>query len=402
MTGRAQPLWSVEAEQSVLGALLLFPDAGPAIEATGIAAGDFFDERHATIWAAISRCRERCGASDPIGALDELRSTSDDARCGGLQYLQELTQGAVSVGYSVAHARIVMDKARRRALVELGEAVSATAATSKDEGALRARLSALSNDLQRYAEPGTVSVNSSAFHAVELMGMEAAEVSAVQWAWDAYIPCGQVALLAAHGGTGKSTIALHLAACVALGRPYLGRDTRAGRVVFYSAEDPHDVVLRRLARICRAEGIDVAALDDRLLILDATDGDPVLFALKRIDGMAHGLPTPTHEALAEYMERHDVDLLIVDNASDVFDADEINRTHVRSFLRGLVRLVRQRQGAVLLLAHVSKTTSRAGRGPSDGESYSGSTQWHNGVRSRLTLVELARIFHEAPRMSVRR
>lgn len=43
----------------------------------------------------------------------------------------------------------------------------------------------------------------------------------------------------------------------------------------------------------------------------------------------------------------------------------------------------------MLMAHVDKATSRAGGGPSNSESYSGSTQWHNSARSRLFLVETA-------------
>jgi len=43
--------------------------------------------------------------------------------------------------------------------------------------------------------------------------------------WDGYLPRGVVALLGAHGGTGKSTIALMLGVCAALGRPLFGVDT---------------------------------------------------------------------------------------------------------------------------------------------------------------------------------
>ena len=159
-------------------------------------------------------------------------------------------------------------------------------------------------------------------------------------------------------------------------------------MLFFSGEDPAELVLRRLDRICRILKLDHDLLLDRLHIVDATDFDPVLFFERRLDGVTRGATTPTYEALGTYIELHEIDLLIVDNASDTFEADEIKRSLVRAFIRALVRLVRPRNGAVLLLAHVDKGTSRAaGKGLTNLEGYSGSTAWHNSARSRLFLLE---------------
>ncbi len=43
-----------------------------------------------------------------------------------------------------------------------------------------------------------------------------------QYIWGGRIPVGELTLLAAHGGTGKSTFALQLAAHVANNTPFLG------------------------------------------------------------------------------------------------------------------------------------------------------------------------------------
>jgi putative DNA primase/helicase len=88
------------------------------------------------------------------------------------------------------------------------------------------------------------------------------------------------------------------------------------------------------------------------------------------------------------VQREGFGLVIVDNASDVFDADEINRAMVRGFMRAMVQMVKPHGGAVLLLAHVDKITARAGRTGGGAEGYSGSTAWHNSARSRLLLVEV--------------
>jgi len=77
--------------------------------------------------------------------------------------------------------------------------------------------------------------------------------------------------------------------------------------------------------------------------------------------------------------------VVIDNASDVYDGSEIVRAQVRQFMRSLVHLVCNRHGAVLLVAHVDKSTARGLAAGS--ESYSGSTAWHNSARSRLFLTE---------------
>jgi putative DNA primase/helicase len=78
-------------------------------------------------------------------------------------------------------------------------------------------------------------------------------------------------------------------------------------------------------------------------------------------------------------------LVVVDNASDAFGGDEIQRRQVRAFMRALAQIARLTDCAVVLLAHVDKATSRA-RKAEGGEGYSGSTAWHNSARSRLFLT----------------
>lgn len=202
--------------------------------------------------------------------------------------------------------------------------------------------------------------------------------------WSGYIPAGEVTLLAAHGGKGKSTIALMLAVCIAAGIPLFGVPVCKGRVLFFSAEDPAPTLARRLKNILRRLGVDPREVDKTLTVLDATDGDPTLYAETRATG---GRLTKTFDALRHEVEAGAFDVVLVDNSSDTYGGDEINRAQVREFVRSLARLIRPRNGAVVLLAHVDKGTSRRGAKPDDDEGYSGSTAWNNSVRSRLFLVE---------------
>ncbi|MFO1279560.1 MAG: AAA family ATPase [Burkholderiaceae bacterium] len=197
--------------------------------------------------------------------------------------------------------------------------------------------------------------------------------------WDGYLPRGTVSLFGAHGGTGKSTIALMLLVCAALGRPLFGVPTIRTKSLFVSLEDGENVVRHRLASICRAWGIDPAELHD-LHIVDGTD-NPELFAS---EGRAGGEPTATHGELCKLVQAEGYGLVAVDNASDAYGGDEIQRRQVRAFMRLLGGIAKRTDCAVMLLAHVDKNTSRNKRAEG-GEGYSGSTAWHNSARSRLFL-----------------
>lgn len=239
--------------------------------------------------------------------------------------------------------------------------------------------------MQRDLPAAPLSTLSAAlFNVVPLTGLGRAHSVAPAYWWEGYLPVGVVTLLGAHGGTGKSTVSLMLGVCIALRLPLFGIPTRQGKVVFFSGEDGAELVRYRLSWICDKLGIDPAELQGRLHILDATEGEPVLFHEIGIGGKRQGLTTPSYDALRQYLDDHQINVLIVDNASDAFDASEIDRARVRGFMRSLLRIAQDGARAVLLLAHVDKGTSRGDRGP-NSEGYSGSTAWHNSARSRLYL-----------------
>lgn len=195
---------------------------------------------------------------------------------------------------------------------------------------------------------------------------------------DEIMPAGVLTLLSAHGGTGKSMVALTAAVALAMGRPFMGKPTERCRVLFWSAEDPESVVRHRLARICRHQVIDPNELARWLTVIDATQ-EPVLYAESH-RGEKRGVTSAAYDRLKQQIDALGVNVIIIDNASDTFDANENERARVREFCRLLVQLGAEREAAVLLLAHIDKHTAKS---QGSGEGYSGSTAWHNSARSRL-------------------
>jgi hypothetical protein len=89
--------------------------------------------------------------------------------------------------------------------------------------------------------------------------------------------------------------------------------------------------------------------------------------------------TPFYRQVREAALDFGARLVVLDVAVDLFGGDEINRRHVRGFMRPLGSLAREIDGAVVMTAHVSQAGIK-----SDG-GHSGSTDWSNGARGRLYL-----------------
>lgn len=94
--------------------------------------------------------------------------------------------------------------------------------------------------------------NNGVFRACELNGQPVPER---KWHVHDLIPSNTVTLLGGDGGTGKSLLALQLAASTALERTWLGLAVRPGKAVYLSAEDDKAELHRRLADIVRAEAV---------------------------------------------------------------------------------------------------------------------------------------------------
>src|SRR3546814_17789191 len=78
------------------------------------------------------------------------------------------------------------------------------------------------------------------------------EPSERQWAWAGNIPHRQATYLTGPGSAGKSLLGQQLATCPALGRPFLGVDTRVRPALYIPYEDDNDELHRQHAPISRA------------------------------------------------------------------------------------------------------------------------------------------------------
>jgi AAA domain len=134
------------------------------------------------------------------------------------------------------------------------------------------------------------------------------------WLVPELIPMHKVTLLGGDGGTGKSLIALQLAAAAALGRLWIGQEVRQGRALYLSAEDDEEELHRRLADIAASEGVDLAEFGD-LAIRSMVGQDPLLAVPDRSSGLLS--TTPFLAELDAHMAESRPALLVLDTLADL-------------------------------------------------------------------------------------
>lgn len=116
LMGRIPP-HNLEAEQAVLGALLLVPESFSEV-AEVLKPEDFYGEGHREIYTALKEMTEKGRPIDLVTVTEELKSRELLEKVGGASYLASLSGAvptAVNAGY---YAGIVADKGMLRALIK--------------------------------------------------------------------------------------------------------------------------------------------------------------------------------------------------------------------------------------------------------------------------------------------
>lgn len=368
MSARAH---SVEAEQSLLGGLMLDQRAWSQI-ADVVTVDELYRADHRLIFGAVAALVERNQPPDAVTVSEHLQRLGQLEAAGGLPYLARLVEDTPSAANIRAYARIVRDHAERWRVAELGRRLAADAETASD---LNALIETHARALSEAAQPQPHLPTWPA--PIDLASIMSRDPAPPRMILDG-VPVGYATLVAGHGGSGKSSIVLHLACCIATGRDWFGLHVEQRRRVLYlSAEDRVGVLHWRLARIAAVEGFVPADLDG-LRVMDLVGHDSILF---RRTSVTRAGVTAAYGVLERLIAETRAEVLVVDGVSDTFGANENDRADVKQFVNSLVRLVGD-HGAVILIHHVAKA---AAIDSSTSEGYSGSTGWHNTVRARWYL-----------------
>lgn len=179
---------------------------------------------------------------------------------------------------------------------------------------------------------------------VELLRGDEIKPEAVSWLWGGFLVGGKVNILAGKAGTGKTTLALALAATLTVGGRWPdGTKATQGDVLIWSGEDaPADTLVPRLLA-CGAEMRRVHFVGP---LRDGSETRPF--------DPAHDLPE-LRRAMLE--GRNDWKLLIIDSIVSATSGDSHKNADVRRGLEPLGALAEETGCAILGISHFTKGTA---------------------------------------------
>lgn len=223
------PPQSVEAEQAVLGGLMLAPEAFDRI-ADMLVEPDFYRRDHQLIYRAIRELAERNRPFDAVTLGEWFESQGLAEQVAGGAYLVELASTTPSAANIRAYAEIVRDKAVLRQLIEVGTGIvnDGFQPEGRDSGEILAKAE---QEVFAIAEAGArgrtdfTAINKAMAEAFDILQTRFANgegITGLPTGYDAFdemtsgLQPTDLLILAARPAMGKTTFALNIAEYAAL------------------------------------------------------------------------------------------------------------------------------------------------------------------------------------------
>ena len=126
VSGLKVPPHSIEAEQSVLGGLLLDNDAWFNV-AEVVNAGDFYRGQHQVLFEAMTELSADNQPLDAVTVSERLQSKGLLEKAGGIAYIAELAEGTPGASNVVAYAHIVREHSTMRRIITAANRIAESA-----------------------------------------------------------------------------------------------------------------------------------------------------------------------------------------------------------------------------------------------------------------------------------
>lgn len=338
------PPHSIEAEQSVLGGLLIDNRARAGVEEV-LSAADFYRHEHQVVFAGIFDVMNAGSQADVITVYERLKSTGQHDQVGGLSYLQDLANSVPSAANVRKYADIVRERSILRRLIAASDSIATSAFNPQGRPLEKILVEAeehvalLLRDQNRKL-PGT---------RVPLLGLDALRQASesITWLCKHVLPAESIGMLFGGSGTFKSFIALDCALHVAHGLPWMGRRTTKGPVLYIAAEGGAGLWARidawHRARKLRWQ-------DAQLFVVPAAI-DLTSDAWRVVDAAQAVGVSPL--------------LVVVDTLSQTYAGEENSANEMAAYLRELALRFRSLwQCTVLLIHHTGHQATERPRGSS--------------------------------------
>ncbi len=361
--GRVPPQ-DIEAEKSLLGALLLSDQSFPDILSV-VQAEDFYDPRHVDIFRGMSSLYAHHKPIDLMTLTSELKAQKTLKSIGGSPYLAELTNFVPTASHAGAYAEIVAQASLRRRLIAVGTDIASAVYDNNSKiaelvGEAEQKLFAVSNKTVKtdYSALGDLLID--AYDRIEELHKNKGALRGLKTGFrdldskTAGFQKGDLIIIGARPAMGKTTFAQNLAYNVA---------TRNGEnrgVLFFSMEMGKNEIVDRL--ISDIAGVDAWKIrtgnvddEDFAKIGDAL-GEMSEIPLYIDDTSAMTIYDLSNKA-RRAVHDHGIAMIIVDYLQLIQGSDRYKGNRVQEVTeisRGLKTLARELEIPVIALAQLSR------------------------------------------------
>ena len=225
------PPHSVEAEQSLLGGLMLDQRAWDQV-ADVLRVDDLYRADHRLIFSAVADLVERNQPPDAVTVSEHLQRNGQLEAAGGLPYLARLVEDTPSAANIRAYAKIVRERAMLRQLIQIGGDIAASANSSEgltvDEivDLAEQRVFEIADGGQRRGS-GFVSLKQilpKTIDRLDMLSHSTSDITGVSTGFTELdkmtsgLQPGELIIIAGRPSMGKTTLAMNIAENAAIGR----------------------------------------------------------------------------------------------------------------------------------------------------------------------------------------
>ena len=319
-----------EAEEAVIGCVLIAPEIFPEIKST-LKRSDFFIHKHGWIWKAFNNLDARGMAIDFLTTCEELKRLGQLDEIGGAAYLTLLINGPSSFYNAGAYAQLVIECAARRDLITAAEKIASLAMDPKAsiQDVINGSLEAVQSQAQEADKKRYI---------VRDVNFAMQEQPPIDYLVDGLLEAGSVSIWHGDAGSKKTYSTLSLAVCVASGRPWLDFATKQSPVLFINEEAGERSLTRRIQATLKGELCQDIKIPFNYVSLAGFMLDDETEALK----------------VEREIKTCGARLVIIDALADVMNGDENSTEDTRPVFRNLHKIAERTDSAIVILHHDAK------------------------------------------------
>ena len=366
------PPQNIEAEQAVLGAMLIDKEA--IAKATEVlSADDFYREAHRVIFSAMLELYNKNEAVDMVTVTEILKRDNKLEDIGGIAYITSLANGVLTAANVKYHAEIVAEKSVLRQLVRVSTEIAAMGyEANEDVGTLldtaESRILEISNRKKKNDFTAINDILMDSVQSIESLLQNKGGLTGLPAGFadldklTSGLHPSDFIILAARPSMGKTALALNIVQNVALrAHKVIGGEPRS--VAFFSLEMSKEQLVNRM--LCAEAGIDSQRLrvgemrdEDWTHLWDACD--TMSRAKIYIDDTAGITAMDMRSRARRLKAEHGLDLIVVDYLQLMQGSGKRNNSgdrqqEVSEISRSLKALARELDVPVLALSQLSRS-----------------------------------------------